>query len=1186
MGWATRVKRWQVFVDTGGTFTDAIGISPTGSIHRAKVLSSGELSHTSPNGTITRTQTGLEPPLVAAHQLTGTPIGDTLPAMEMRIATTRATNALLTRSGTRPVLFTTAGFEDIVHIGNQQRPELFALAITKPEPFPDVVIGVNERMDAKGCCVQPLDETTLRDAARDVLAAGHAPVAAVSLLHSSTYPAHEQRVAEILRDVGFTTISCASELTSGIGFVDRTMTACIDAYLSPIMSAYFNGVAAALPSGSLLHVMASSGTLVPVDRIRARDCLLSGPAGGVVGAARAALDAGFEKAIGVDMGGTSTDVCRIENGTVPLSRKQTVGDATLLSPCAELVTVAAGGGSICALDHMGMLRVGPASAGANPGPACYGLGGPLTITDVHLLLGRIDPAKFGIPIDRQAAERALQRLMDDIAAAGHPVTDSQALCEGLLVLANDTMADAIRGVTLRQGIALDGHALIAFGGAGGLHGAQLAERLGLDTVVIPPDAGLLSARGLAATGLARTIEQLVASVADDNNLWERATAQQASALAGLIADGCDPSATITTIHTAYCHIKGQEAIFPIALMPGVSIVEAFADIYQKTFGAPPPSGRPILCDTLVTTVREADGMPIPNATDALPIAAGTPGPLAITLPHSAFYVPAGWTVSLSQSGAIVLKRTGVVEVSASGEASVVAALWSRRFAAIADAMGDTLQRTALSVNVRDRLDYSCAVLDASGRLVATAAHIPVHLGALGACVRALLKADAFAQGDELVVNHPAFGGSHLPDVTLVTRVTDDAGTVCGFVASRAHHAELGGSRPGSMPPRATTLIEEGVVLPPMPYDTTAIAAALSGGCWPSRAVADNLADLAAQRAANREGAAQLATIVQRYGFDVIVSQQEQLARRAQDATRRALARIRPAGGKLHGISVLEHPSGPQSFVAVTVRWPENSADVDARVVVDFTGTSGQVVGNLNAPLAVTQAAVLYVLRLLVADDIPLSDGILDAIDLVVPSATFINPLFSEDPAACPAVVGGNTEVSQRIVDALLDALGVCASSQGTMNNILFGNDSFSVYETLAGGSGAVCGARGADGVHVHMTNTRITDPEVLEHRIPVRLVQFRLIPESGGKGTWRGGFGVRREWEFLEDVQVSVITQSRIFAPRGRAGGGPGRRGLQWVRHLSGATTILGCVDQVDCAAGEHLVVDTPGGGGWGPGAD
>lgn len=400
------MKRWQVFVDTGGTFTDAIGISPTGSIHRAKVLSSGELSHTSPNGTITRTQTGLEPPLVAAHQLTGTPIGDTLPAMEMRIATTRATNALLTRSGTRPVLFTTAGFEDIVHIGNQQRPELFALAITKPESFPDVVIGVNERMDAKGSCVQPLDETALRDAARDVLAAGHAPVAAVSLLHSSTYPAHEQRVAELLRDVGFTTISCASELTSGIGFVDRTMTACIDAYLSPIMSAYFNGVAAALPSGSLLHVMASSGTLVPVDRIRARDCLLSGPAGGVVGAARAALDAGFEKAIGVDMGGTSTDVCRIENGTVPLSRKQTVGDATLLSPCAELVTVAAGGGSICALDHMGMLRVGPASAGANPGPACYGLGGPLTITDVHLLLGRIDPAKFGIPIDRQAAESA------------------------------------------------------------------------------------------------------------------------------------------------------------------------------------------------------------------------------------------------------------------------------------------------------------------------------------------------------------------------------------------------------------------------------------------------------------------------------------------------------------------------------------------------------------------------------------------------------------------------------------------------------------------------------------------------------------------------------------------------------------------------------------------------------------
>jgi 5-oxoprolinase (ATP-hydrolysing) len=498
-------------------------------------------------------------------------------------------------------------------------------------------------------------------------------------------------------------------------------------------------------------------------------------------------------------------------------------------------------------------------------------------------------------------------------------------------------------------------------------------------------------------------------------------------------------------------------------------------------------------------------------------------------------------------------------------------------------MGDTLQRTALSVNVRDRLDYSCAVLDTAGRLVATAAHIPVHLGALGACVRALIKANAFATSNEVVVNHPAFGGSHLPDVTLVTRVLTNAGLLCGYVASRAHHAELGGSRPGSMPPRATTLVEEGVVIPPMPYDPDAIRMVLSTGAFPSRAVSDNLADLAAQRAANREGALQLAALVESYGMEIVDAQQQQLATRACVAARRALARIRPLGGKLHGISVLEHASGPQSYVLVTLRWPENPNDPDTRVEIDFTGTSGQVNGNLNAPLAVTQAAVLYALRLLVADDIPLSDGILDAIKLVVPSGTFINPVFSADPAACPAVVGGNTEVSQRIVDALLDAIGICASSQATMNNILFGNAHFSVYETLAGGSGAAPGHRGADGVHVHMTNTRITDPEVLERRVPVRLALFRLIPGSGGKGKWRGGCGVRRAWEFLEDVQVSVITQSRIFAPRGRAGGGAGRQGIQWVRHQSGATTVLMCVDQVDCAAGDVLVVETPGGGGWGP---
>lgn len=1176
------MSRWQVFVDTGGTFTDAIGIAPNGEIHRAKVLSSGELRSTGTDGNVTRIHTGLEPPLVAAHQLTGTPIGKPLPDMDMRVATTRATNALLTRTGTPPVLFTTAGFEDIVHIGNQQRPDLFAVAIQKPMPFPDCVVGVVERIAADGTHVLSLDESKLREDAAAVLVHGHAPVAAVSLLHSTTNPEHERRVVAILRDVGFKTISCASDLTSGVGFVDRTVTACVDAYLAPIMDAYFQGVASALSPGSRLHVMASSGTLVPIERIRARDCLLSGPAGGVVGAAKAAVAAGFSKAIGVDMGGTSTDVCRIQDGIVPLSRKQTVGDATLLSPSAELVTVAAGGGSICSLDHTGMLCVGPASAGATPGPACYGLGGPLTITDIHVLLGRIDPAKFGIPLNVQAAESALQRLMDDIAAAGHPVPDRQSLCEGLLVLANDTMADAIRGVTLRQGIALDGHALVAFGGAGGLHGAQLADRLGLDTVVIPPDAGLLSARGLAGTGLARTCEQLVAAPLDESALWERATEQEAMARAGLLVDGCALTSSLVTTHTAFCHVAGQEAVFPIALVRGDAPDVAFAAIYAQTFGSPLPVGRAIVCDTLVTTVLEVAGVEIEDGVSLQPCPDGTEGPISLTLAHSAFFVPAGWRVSYAESGAIVLHRSAKKSTEATTDAAVDAALWSRRFAAIADAMGDTLQRTALSVNVRDRLDYSCAVLDCGGRLVATAAHIPVHLGALGACVRALITADAFATSNEIVVNHPAFGGSHLPDVTLVTRVLTDTGAPCGFVASRAHHAELGGSRPGSMPPKATTLSEEGVVIPPMPYDSDAIRKVLSTGPFPSRAVSDNLADLAAQRAANREGAHQLAALVDTYGIVRVDAQQQQLANRACVAAWRALARIRPVGGKLHGISVLEHASGPQSYVLVTLRWPENPNDPTARVEIDFTGTSGQVNGNLNAPLAVTQAAVLYVLRLLVADEIPLSDGILDAIDLVVPHGTFINPAFSAEAAACPAVVGGNTEVSQRIVDALLDAIGICASSQGTMNNILFGNERFSVYETLAGGSGASAGHNGADGVHVHMTNTRITDPEVLERRIPVRLVKFRLIPGSGGKGKWRGGYGVRREWEFLEDVQVSVITQSRIFAPRGRAGGGPGRQGIQWVRHPSGATTVLRCVDQVDCSAGDILVVETPGGGGWG----
>lgn len=1182
------VTRWQIFVDTGGTFTDAIGISPTGIIKRVKVLSSGELRELDSQGNVLRIRTGLEPPLVAAHLLTGIPLGETLPVMHMRLATTRATNALLTRTGTPSVLFVTAGFEDLHLIGTQQRPDLFAVNIIKPQPFAAQVVSVNARMSATGDVLLDLPETELRRIASSLVASGAPRTAAVALLHSSANPDHELRLAGILRECGFEYVSVASELSASVGYVQRMTTAVVDAYLSPIMETYFRGVSDALPDGSRLHVMSSAGNLIPLRRVRARDCLLSGPAAGAVGAASAALKAGFSLAIGFDMGGTSTDVCRIYNGSVPLARSQTVGDATLLSPSADLVTVAAGGGSICSLDALGTLRVGPESAGADPGPACYGLGGPLTITDVNVLLQRIDPRQFGIPLDVPAAQQALDTLIKELHHIGHQVTNKRVFCEGLLTLADDTMADAIRSVTIRQGFDLKGHALIAFGGAGGLHAARVAEKLGLTTVVVPPDAGLLSARGLTATGIASTVEVLIGEIATDEILQGHIEACTRNAMQALAVDTEGDVSEAVTEATAYLHVRGQEAIFPIDVTSTTGVMDAFRGQYERTFGVDVPISRDILCDTLVVTARDITSPHVDFSESCGVTEVALEGPFSLTLPHCAVHIPAGWSLRSNTSGALIMTQSKpsteskFVETERQDEA-VGLAIWGRRFAGIAESMGDTLQRTALSVNVRDRLDYSCAVLGIGGELVATAAHIPVHLGALGACVRALINASAFDLSDEIVVNHPAFGGSHLPDITLVTLVRTPLGYACGYVASRAHHAELGGTRPGSMPPRATTLAEEGVVISPMPYDFDRLRECLGGGRWPSRAVDDNLADLAAQRAANRAGAASLGGIAHIAGCDVLQKVQKLLSAKACKAVVRGLDRLRPNGQNpndlptLYGRSSIELPGGEQDEVCVALRWLPSGL-----VEVDFTGTGRQVSGNLNAPLAVTQAAVLYVLRLVVGDDIPLSDGLLQAVTLVVPLGTFVNPVFDVDATLSPAVVGGNTEVSQRIVDALLQALSLCAGSQGTMNNTIFGNEGFSVYETLAGGSGAGPGFHGASGVHVHMTNTRVTDPEVLERRVPVRLHTFRLLPSTGGSGKWHGGDGVERIWEFLEAVQVSLITQSRRFHPLGVAGGECGCVGSQWVTHSDGRVTVLDGIDQVDCVVGDRLSMHTPGGGGWG----
>jgi 5-oxoprolinase (ATP-hydrolysing) len=1127
----------------------------------------------------------------------------------MRLATTRGTNALLERAGARTVHFTTAGFEDLLTIGGQQRPDLFALHIEKPEPLPELVIGVRERLAADGSVVENLDQGALEPTIRELRDRGLV-CASITLLHGHRNPVHEERLEEMLVEAGFEHVARSSRLSPFQGLLRRSVTSSVETYLGPVITDYLSAVEGRLAArGSSLHVMTSAGGLIGADTYRSTDSLLSGPAGGVVGAALTGRGRGRDRVIAFDMGGTSTDVARYD-GDFEYVFSHRVGPVELAVPALAIETVASGGGSVCRVEQ-GRLAVGPQSAGARPGPASYGAGGPLTLTDVNLLLGRLVAEGLPIPIDLEAARGRFRELRQELEETGRGTGRDEDILEGLLRIADERMAEAIRHISVRKGIDPAGFALVAFGGAGGQHACRLAELLGMKEVLLPADAGLLSAMGLGHALVERFAQREVLrpleAVSDRLGGWLEELADEAAAALedeGVARDQVDAPRRIVELRYV-----GQDATLEIEPLPGEDLERQFEEAYYRLFSYRPRE-RGIEVVTLRVVVRSRGPEVVPVAEEASGgAAAGEParlqrcflggewhdvpcheaaalpagfevhGPALIQQQHSALVVRPGWRArSLGDGGVRVLAgigdRASASAASRGRPQAVELELMSHRFSSIAREMGERLQRTAVSTNIKEREDFSCTLLDPAGRLVVNAPHIPVHLGAMGLCVRELVAHRVPTPGDVVVTNHPAYGGSHLPDVTLVAPV-HLGDRLLGYVACRAHHAEIGGIRPGSVPPDARSLAEEGVVIPPTLLveggepQWGRVERLLLDGPYPTRTPADNLADLRAMLAAILRGREGLGRLAETVGFEHVQEHMDALRRQAAWQVEAVLDRM--ADGRHEGRQLLD--DGSPLRATFTVK--------GGRAVLDFAGSAPVHPGNLNATPAIVHSVTMYVMRLLVDAELPLNEGLLDPIEIRIPRG-LLNPEYSADPESCPAVVGGNVETSQRLTDTLLEAFGVAGCSQGTMNNLSFGDETFGYYETVGGGAGAVEGFRGASGVHTHMTNTRITDAEVIEHRYPVRLHRFAIRRGSGGPGRWPGGDGLVREIEFLAPLKLSILSQHRVSAPYGMAGGGQGAPGRQTLVAADGSRRELAGIDGCEVSAGDRVVLETPGGGGFG----
>lgn len=1254
-------QKWQIWVDTGGTFTDCIARDPEGKIWSTKVLSSaalrgritgalGEksyqmainwevekaifkgyelrlLGHADFRAQVVRLDpvegqvtldrslpqgrwpldfeisAGEEAPILAARIITQTPLASTLPPLDLRLGSTKGTNALLERKGAKIALLITKGFADLLAIGTQQRPHLFQLNIPDPELLYDLVIEVEERLDAKGQILQPLHDTAIEQTLAQLRSTDIEAVA-IAFLHAYRNPAHEARMAAACQAAGFPYCSSSAALSPSIKLLPRAQTALVNAYLAPVIGHYLSGIHRSLGAAENSHfrMMTSAGGLIDARRFQPKDSLLSGPAGGVVGAARIAIQLGYPRVLTLDMGGTSTDTARFDQG-FDYRYLSDVGGIELANPSMAIETVAAGGGSRCYFDGH-QLRVGPESAGAWPGPACYGAGGPLTITDVNLLLGKMEPSRFGIPIDEGAAHRALLALQATINQQTATHYTALELLRGFEQIANEKMAEAIRRISIRKGFAPGDYALLVFGGAGGMHACGIAELLSIDRIVLPYQGGLLSAYGIGQAQIERFVQRQLLLDFEEGQAQLPAILRALSdeALEELRTEGLEAQELTIRQVLVYLRFKGQESSLEVAYEDPKQLRHDFEERYRQLFGHW-PNGRKIelesikvIAATLEQNITKEQEVPTtyqPTAFDYLSprfediqIAlydwadlrggAQIEGPALLLNKSSTALIEEGWRAEVKTDRNIILEQSNPSASTAPEmKTAIELELFTNRFKAIAEEMGAQLQRTAFSVNIKERLDFSCALLDQNARLLVNAPHIPVHLGSLGICARLVLAHSPLGPGDVIITNHPAYGGSHLPDVTLLSAVFTTDQTLIGYVINRAHHAEIGGSRPGSMPPDARSLAQEGVVISPT-YLVRAgvvqwqiIRDLLEGAEYPTRSIAENLADINAALAALRSGSTALQKLVQQYGLGKVHRYMGLL--QAHAAT--ALAHALQAYGERTFSAEEALDDGHR--ICLEVQLSEQG------IHFDFSGTSAVHPYNLNANQSIVHSALIYVLRLLCNQDIPLNEGLMQAVTLELPHS-LLHPEFAADPRQCPAVVGGNTEVSQRLVDTLLKALGLAACSQGTMNNLLFGNDRFGYYETIGGGAGAGPDFAGRSAVHQHMTNTRITDPEDLEFRYPVRLWRFAIRRGSGGRGRCYGGDGILRELEFLERVALTVLTQHRRVAPYGMDGGQEGQRGEQYLIRKDGTKEPLEGADSRQMQPGDRLLMATPGGGGWG----
>ncbi|MEB8343834.1 hydantoinase B/oxoprolinase family protein [Streptomyces endophyticus] len=1195
---------WQFWIDRGGTFTDVVARRPDGRLLTHKLLSDHPSRYADPAVFAIRELLGEGE---GAESAPGGGPGDLVDSV--RMGTTVATNALLERRGEPTALVITRGFRDALRIAYQNRPRIFARRIELPELLHERVIEVDERVDAQGEVVTPLDlgslEASLRRAYEDGIRA-----VAVVCLHSHLHPDHEREIGALAERVGFPQISLSSEVSPLMKVVPRGDTAVVDAYLSPVLRRYVRQVAEQLPDVRLMF-MQSNGGLAEAGQFRGKDAILSGPAGGIVGMARMSGRAGFDRVIGFDMGGTSTDVSHFAGEYERVLTTQIAG-VRLRAPMLDIHTVAAGGGSVLHFDGS-RYRVGPDSAGAVPGPACYRGGGPLTVTDANVALGRVQPAHFphvfgpagDQPLDDGLVREHFADLATEIREKTGDARTPEQVAEGYLQVAVANIANAVKRISVQKGHDVTRYALTTFGGAGGQHACKVAAELGIRTVLVPPMAGVLSALGIGLADTTAMREQSVEATVDASSMphiLKTADDLESAAREELRAEDV-PEQRIRIVRRAQLRYDGTDTALTVELAEPDAMTRAFEERHRAHYSF--TLDRPLVVESLsveatgltdppdlshlaprtaaptaAATVRLHTGgtwrdVPLHHR-DRLPPGEPVPGPAIIAEDGSTTVVDDGWQATLADDGHLLMERSAITESSDLGTEidPVLLEVFNNLFMSIAEQMGARLESTSQSVNIKERLDFSCALFDPDGSLVANAPHIPVHLGSMGTSVKEVIRrrGSAMRSGDTYAVNDPYHGGTHLPDVTVITPVFDtDGDRILFYVASRGHHAEIGGIAPGSMPANSRTIDEEGVL-----FDNWLLVEAgrfreeetlrlLTEGPHPSRNPRTNLADLRAQIAANQKGADEVARMIDNFGLDVVLAYMKHVQDNAEESVRRVIDALE--GGEFS----YETDSGAVIRVRVSVDRDQR------RATVDFTGTSDQLSTNFNAPFAVVNAAVLYVFRTLVGDDIPLNDGCLRPLDIIVPPGSFLSP---QPPAA---VVAGNVETSQAITGALYGALGVQAEGSGTMNNITFGNARHQYYETVASGSGAGDGFPGAPVVQTHMTNSRLTDPEVLEWRLPVLLEEFAVRRGSGGAGRWPGGDGAVRRIRFREPMTVSTLTQHRRVPPYGMAGGAPGALGANSVERVDGTVTRLDGSDTTDVAPGDVLVVETPGGGGYGP---